>query len=72
MIEEGAVLHTNLQVAVSHKQLLTDCLGQELANKLERDGSNALKDADTLINQLQQRLQVTWNSVCLIFRSYLR
>lgn len=59
MIEEGAVLHKNLQVAVSHQQLLRDCLDQELANKLERDGSNALKDADTLTKQLQQQLQVT-------------
>lgn len=58
MIEEGAVLYKNLQEAVSYKQLLGDCLGQELADKLERDGSNALKDADILINQLQQRLQV--------------
>ncbi|MCJ8731015.1 hypothetical protein PDJAM_G00191160 [Pangasius djambal] len=57
MIEEGAVLHKNLQEAVSHKQLLRDCLGQELTDRLERDGSNALKDADTLINQLQERLQ---------------
>lgn len=59
MLEEGAVLHKNLQEAVSHKQLLKDCLGQELSEKLERDGSNALKDADELIDQLQQRLQVT-------------
>lgn len=59
MIDEGAALHKNLQVAVSHKQLLRDCLGQELADKLEKDGSNALKDAETLVNQLQQRLQVT-------------
>ncbi|KAB5582142.1 hypothetical protein PHYPO_G00183770 [Pangasianodon hypophthalmus] len=57
MIEEGAVLHKNLQEAVSNKQLLQDSLGQELTDKLERDGSNALKDADTLINQLQERLQ---------------
>lgn len=58
MKEEGAVLQKNLQEAVSHKQLLRDCLGQELTEKLERDGANALKDADTLFNQLQQRLQV--------------
>uniref|UniRef100_A0AAY5EBE1 Uncharacterized protein n=1 Tax=Electrophorus electricus TaxID=8005 RepID=A0AAY5EBE1_ELEEL len=56
MIEEGAGLHKNLQVAVSHKELLRDCLGPELAGKLERDGTNALKDADTLMNDLKQRL----------------
>lgn len=59
MIDEGAVLHKNLQEAVSHKQLLSNCLGQELTEKLERDASNTLKDADTLINQLRQTLQVT-------------
>ncbi|TSV02080.1 Nesprin-2 [Bagarius yarrelli] len=57
MIKEGAALQKNLQEAVSHQHLLTDCLGQELATKLEKDASNALKDADTIIVQLQQRLQ---------------
>uniref|UniRef100_A0AAR2KFY0 Calponin-homology (CH) domain-containing protein n=1 Tax=Pygocentrus nattereri TaxID=42514 RepID=A0AAR2KFY0_PYGNA len=57
MIEEGAGLHKSLQVAVSHKQLLRDCLGPELAGKLERDSAAALKDADTLINTFKQELQ---------------
>ncbi|XP_067242791.1 nesprin-2 isoform X14 [Chanodichthys erythropterus] len=56
-IEEGAKLRISLQVALSHKELLRDCLGPDLAGKLERDGLKTLNEADTHINDLKQDLK---------------
>ncbi|TRY90471.1 hypothetical protein DNTS_015631 [Danionella cerebrum] len=56
-IEEGTKLHKSLQVALSHKELLRDCLGPDLAGKLERDGLKNLKDAEINLNHLKQELE---------------
>lgn len=46
-------------MALSHKELLRDCLGPDLAGKLERDGLKTLNEADTHINDLKQDLKVS-------------
>uniref|UniRef100_A0A671L7J1 KASH domain-containing protein n=1 Tax=Sinocyclocheilus anshuiensis TaxID=1608454 RepID=A0A671L7J1_9TELE len=56
-IEEGVRLCKSLQVALSHKELLRECLGPDLAGKLERDGTKALNEADTHMNDLKQELK---------------
>ena len=58
LLEEGAIQRQSLQVALSHKELLRDCLGPELAGKMERDGTQTLKDAETHTASLTQRLKV--------------
>ncbi|KAG5285203.1 hypothetical protein AALO_G00000710 [Alosa alosa] len=57
LLEEGAVLRQSLQVALSHKELLRDCLGPELAGKMERDATITVKDADSNMASLTQRLK---------------
>ncbi|XP_062851798.1 nesprin-2 [Trichomycterus rosablanca] len=57
MLEEGANMQKDLQMALSHKQLLMDCLGPVLAEKLDKDGTSALNDADSTINKLTQQLK---------------
>lgn len=42
--EEGEKLQTNLQEALSHRQFLTDCLMPDLVEKLEKEGSETLKE----------------------------
>lgn len=59
MIEEGANLHQNLQMALSNKELLINCLGPVLTEKLDREGTSALHDADAVIHKLKQQLQVS-------------
>lgn len=59
MIEEGVGLRKSLQVALSHKELLRECLGPDLAGKLERDGTKALNETDTQMNDLKRELKVS-------------
>uniref|UniRef100_A0A671NG48 KASH domain-containing protein n=1 Tax=Sinocyclocheilus anshuiensis TaxID=1608454 RepID=A0A671NG48_9TELE len=56
-IEEGVRLCKSLQVVLSHKELLRECLGPDLAGKLERDGTKALNEADIHMNDLKQELK---------------
>lgn len=56
-------------MVLSHKELLRDCLGPDLAGKLERDGLKTLNEAETNTNDLKQDLKVSvcdsimWDSV---------
>lgn len=43
-LEEGENLQTSLQEALSHWQFLTDCLMPDLFEKLEKEGSETLKE----------------------------
>ncbi|KAM3595037.1 uncharacterized protein V6R79_017444 [Siganus canaliculatus] len=43
---EGDKLHLSLQEALSHRQFLSDCLMPAVFEKLEREGSETLKEAD--------------------------
>lgn len=45
-------------MALSHKELLRDCLGPELAGKMERDSTMTVKEADSNMASLTQRLKV--------------
>ncbi|KTF78168.1 hypothetical protein cypCar_00022230 [Cyprinus carpio] len=56
-IDEGVRLCKSLQVVLSHKELLRECLGPDLAGKLERDGTKALNEADIHMNDLKQELK---------------
>ncbi|KAA8578682.1 hypothetical protein FQN60_017502, partial [Etheostoma spectabile] len=47
ILEEGEKLETSLREALSHQQFLTDCLIPVLIGKLEREGSETLREADT-------------------------
>lgn len=54
----------SLQVVLSHKELLRDCLGPDLAGKLERDGLKTLNEAETNTNDLKQDLKVSVTKLC--------
>jgi len=54
----------SLQVALSHKELLRDCLGPDLAGKLERDGLKTLNEAESKTNDLKQDLKVSVTQLC--------
>nr|XP_033499149.1 nesprin-2 [Epinephelus lanceolatus] len=56
-LEEGEKLQANLQEALSRKQFLTDCLMPVLIEKLEREGSETLREADTHKASLSQSLK---------------
>lgn len=57
-LEEGEKLQVNLREALSHQQFLTDCLMPVLFEKLEREGSEMLREADTHKASLHQALKV--------------
>ena len=57
-LEEGEKLQASLQEALSHKQFLKDCLMPVLIEKLEKEGSETLKEADKLKASLSQSLKV--------------
>lgn len=40
-------MQTSLQEALSHRQFLTDCLMPDLFEKLEKEGSETLKETGT-------------------------
>lgn len=58
MLEEGEKLQASLQEAVSHRHFLMACLTLDSLEKLEKDGSEALREADTLKISLSQSLKV--------------
>lgn len=45
-LEEGEKLQDSLREALSHHQFLTDCLMPALLEKLERESSDTLREAD--------------------------
>lgn len=57
-------LRKSLQVALSHKELLRECLGPDLAGKLERDGTKAQNEADIHMSGLKQELKVSMTQSC--------
>ncbi|XP_039459641.1 nascent polypeptide-associated complex subunit alpha, muscle-specific form-like [Oreochromis aureus] len=57
MLEEGEKLQASLQEALSHRHFLMACLTLDLLEKLEKDGSEALREADTLKISLSQSLK---------------
>ncbi|KAL3969167.1 solute carrier family 6 (neurotransmitter transporter) member 19 [Sarotherodon galilaeus] len=57
MLEEGEKLQASLQEDLSHRHFLMACLTLDLLEELEKDGSEALREADTLKISLSQSLK---------------
>ncbi|KAF7642841.1 hypothetical protein LDENG_00249780, partial [Lucifuga dentata] len=45
-LEEGEKIKLSLQEALSHQQFLTDCLTSDVLERLQRESSDALREAD--------------------------
>ncbi len=68
---EGAKLQDSLQEALSHQQFLKDSLMPVLFEKLEREGSETLREADVQRTSLSQRLKV-FKTCSINHMSYIR
>ncbi|XP_062296794.1 rootletin-like [Scomber scombrus] len=56
-IDEGEKLQAVLQEALSHQQFLTDCVTPHLFDKLVKDGSETLREADMQKTSLSNHLK---------------
>lgn len=61
-------MQTGLQEALSHRQFLTESLIPDLLEKLEKEGSEALKEADVhkaLITKTLKVILTCWQYISL-------
>lgn len=57
-LEDGEKLQVSLQEVLSHQEFLTDCLTPDLFEKLKKEVSETLKEADAHKASLNQSLKV--------------